>query len=152
MLIFLGRNGAKASKNIQHSKSVTACKKTNVTKWPSNLQLIRTTWKGIMFCICWLFSITAEWLWLVIFIMQIIYTNKYFFTLNSVWRMPALINPTAFPRCSFDNLAISCFPNVWIHTMYTLKTHGVYIYIFCANARFSRVILTVCICMPHWTV
>ena len=31
----------------------------------------------------------------------------------------ALINPTATPRCSFDNLAISCFPNVWILTMYT---------------------------------
>ena len=32
--------------------------------------------------------------------------------------MPALINATAIPRYSFDNLAISCFPNVWIHSMY----------------------------------
>ena len=32
----------------------------------------------------------------------------------------ALINPTATPRCSFDNLAISCFPNVWILTMYKI--------------------------------
>ena len=30
-----------------------------------------------------------------------------------------MINPTAIPR-SFDNLAISCCPNVWIHTMFTV--------------------------------
>ena len=27
-----------------------------------------------------------------------------------------LINPMAIPHYSFDNLAILCFPNVWIHT------------------------------------
>ena len=34
--------------------------------------------------------------------------------------MPALTNSTAIPRFYLDNFAISCFPDVWIHTMYTI--------------------------------
>jgi len=49
---------------------------------------------------------------------RIFYANNLpVFTINTALRMPALNNLTAIPRCSFDNLAILCFPNVWIHIM-----------------------------------
>ena len=48
--------------------------------------------------------------------------------------MPALTNTTAVPRCSFDNLTIACFPNVWIHIKYTIDNTQ---FILCQSTIFS---------------
>ena len=60
----------------------------------------------------------------------------------------SVCQPTAIPRCSVYNLAISCFLMYGFRPCTKLTTRS----LFCATPRFSRAICPVRLCIPHWTV